>query len=283
MIKILLVFILMFDFTGQSFQSNLENVPVLKDDTKEIDVVVTAQAGAAYDIASNSFLWKKNFNQLRPIASLTKLITGILLTEEKLPADKIITMTEQDQRAEGGNRHLYKGEKLRIEDAFYTAFMASDNEAIMALVRASGYTEEEFVKKMNSWLKDNNFLNTKVFDPTGLNPNNVSTAHDMAKIAQFAFSKADLTKFLRPSTHRFIIKNTGRIVNLKNTNQLLSSDFGVKFGKTGYTEEAGYCFVSQAVINGREVISVVLGSDSKNDRFQDTKALLYWLKTNFNW
>ena len=285
MLKALLVLLLFFDFSGSSFMVNSfsDSQPKQKNDSLEVDIVVTARSGAAYDLRSGRFLWEKNSSATRPIASLTKLITGILLLQENLDFDQIVTMDVQDQRAEGGNRHLYLGERLTVGDLFHAAFMSSDNEAIMALVRTAGYTEDEFVIKMNEWLRGNNFVQTRVFDPTGLDPANVSTAIEMTQIALQAFTKTDLPEFLRKDKYQFIVKNTGRVVNLQNTNELLVSDFGVELGKTGYTEEAGYCFVSLSMVEGREMITVILGADSKTDRFQDTKALLYWLKNNFIW
>lgn len=260
-----------------------ESFPVLKKTAAEVNVILTAESALAYDIESGVIIWSKNPDKKLPIASLTKLISGILLVEEKLDLSQTVVMKAEDQRPWGGNRHLYLGEELTIDQLFNAAFIASDNEAVMALVRAAGYTEEQFVEKMSFWLEENGFVDTKILDPTGLNPANTSTAGEMAKIALRAFSQHDLTKYLQKDFYQFSVKNSGREVKLKNTNELLNSQFDVKIGKTGYTEEAGYCFAASSKMPGREIITVVLGSQTKNDRFQDTKALIYWISNNFIW
>lgn len=249
-----------------------------------VGVVVTASSSLILDVDSGEYLWQNAIDEQVSIASITKLITAMTLLEHGVNWQQEVVMQSTDQRAQGGNRHIYLGEKLTVEDLFIVGLVASDNEAISALIRAHGFSESEFVDTMRAWLKANGFENTVVVEPTGLDARNTSTAREVARLAEIAFKNDLLGPVLQIRETTVPIIGSNRLLRVENTNQLLGSPFFVAVGKTGFTDEAGYCLTTLATIDGRhEVITVVLGSDSLQSRFQDTKALLYWIGTQYTW
>ena len=262
----------------------VEDFPRTRSDSRSLGFEIIAQAGLAVDWQTDKILWSKNPDQILPIASLTKLITGLVLLDRGVDLDQVVVMQRADQRAAGGNRQLYLGESMRVRDLLHSALMASDNEAIMALIRTIGFSEEEFTTQANNWLAANGFFNTTLVEPTGLNPGNQSTAAEVARLAKLAFQDELFYEILKKEEYQFQIINNKRLVKIKNTNQLLNGEFGVRLGKTGYIEEAGYCLTTLSdVADDHRLITVVLGSDTIVNRFQDTKAIIYWVKDNFIW
>ena len=262
----------------------ITNTPRRVYTTKSIGVVLSAPTSLVIDVSTGNILWEHNADKIVPIASISKLASVATLLDRGLVLDDVVTMKSQDQRPEGGNRHLYLGEKVTVDNLLHTVLIASDNEALMALVRYSGLSEEEFVNNVNDWADKHDLKTLHIEDPTGLNKNNVASARDVASLAKIVFANKLVSNIAKKSTYNFTIQNTKRVVKLKSTNQLLTSPFNVLVGKTGFIDQAGYCLVTKSLIkNSHEIITVVLGSDSITNRFQDTKALLYWIDENYRW
>ena len=168
-----------------------------------------------------------------------------------------------------------------------TSLVASDNGATMALAHSTGLSEAEFVKAMNEKANKLGLFNTSFSEPTGLSDKNVSTARDVARLAKEALSHEEIKNSTTKKEYNFVTKE-GREKKISSTDYLLydgpSTDVNLLGGKTGYTESAGYCFVGKFSDKRQdEVISVVLNSNSKNNRFDETKSLVDWIFTNFNW
>lgn len=288
-IKALLVVALLLQWGGyrQETPQNTDtrySFPRRVWDRKSVGVAISAQSGVAADFRTGKILWGKQPHKVRPIASITKLITLLVWLEDAPEWKKQVVMQQADRLDQGGNRHLYVGDRVLVEQLFNAALVASDNEAVMALIRSSGYNSEEFVKKMNQWLAARNFAVTRVVDPTGLSPLNVSTAREVADLLRLAFENTAVRDALARETYRFTVTNTRRRVYLENTNALLGNFVGVEVGKTGYIEEAGYNLaVLGSAPAGQKIIAVVLGSETLADRFQDAKAVLFWVKENYTW
>ncbi|MGB0757326.1 MAG: D-alanyl-D-alanine carboxypeptidase family protein [Patescibacteria group bacterium] len=252
--------------------------------TRSVGVEVTAPSSIVLDSVSGTVLWSEDEDTKRSIASLTKLITAAVLFAEPRDMDDVLTLTGADLRPEGGNRHIYLGEQITVEEALHAMLIASDNEATVALVRHFGYTEETFQQAVQSWLETHYLYATTIIEPTGLHALNVSTAREIALITELVFQNPRLADIAEKSSFSFVTQNTGRTIKLNSTNILLDSDYRIRMGKTGYTDEAGGCFVTRAQTpEGHEVISVVLGSASRSERFLDTKAILYWVYENYRW
>ena len=153
----------------------------------------------------------------------------------------------------------------------------------MALARSTGLTEEGFVEAMNQKAQELGMSDSIFFEPTGLDPANVSTAFDIIKLAQTALSQPDIAAATKQKEYKFSIINAPRNYTLKNTDRLLNSYLNVVSGKTGFLDEAGYCLVSNIDNNGHEVLVVVLGSETEDSRFQEVKALSQWSFDNYYW
>lgn len=212
-------------------------------------------------------------------------MTALVFLENNPGWEESYTITRDDNIA-GGYLNLFLGEQIKIKDIFATSLIASDNGAAMALVHASGLSEEEFVNKMNEKAKALFLVNTQFIDPTGLSDSNVSTAREVALLAKEALMKNEINDVVSKKEYLFSTPG-GREKKIESTNYLLfdtsKNNFQILGAKTGYTDEAGYCFVGRFAEDNREVISVVLNSDGKNERFKETKNLINWVFANYNW
>ncbi len=247
---------------------------------------LTASSGAVLLLKSNTFLYEKNSDTKQPIASLTKLMTALIFLEHNPGFDKEYIITPADNIS-GGKNNLFTGDTVKVSDLLRTSLIASDNGATMALSHATGLSEKEFVAAMNDKAKKLGLFNTTFVEPTGLSDKNISTARDIARLAKEALSHEEIKKSTVTKEYSFITKE-GREKKISSTDYLLYStsvsNKNLLGGKTGYTESAGYCFVGKFADDRQdEIISVVLNSNGKNDRFLETKSLVDWVFTNFNW
>lgn len=246
---------------------------------------ITAAAVGVYDSRSRLRLWTTGDDKTQPIASITKLMTAMVLLDQAPDFEQVITVSSADYRS-GGKAHFFVGDKVTMGDMFKTALIASDNTAIASLVRASGLTEEEFVQKMNEKAQRLRLKQTVFFDPTGLDSRNVSSVREVAKMAAEAFTYPLIQETVRRSTYT-VTTAGGRSVAVTTTDNLLeapvSADIHLLAGKTGYLPEAGYCFVGWFEQDGHEIITVVLGASDEDSRFTETKKLALWAYRTHTW
>ncbi len=247
---------------------------------------MAAEKGAVLKANDHFFLFAEKADEPQPIASITKLMTALVFLDNNPGWENHYTITKAD-KIEGGRLNLFLGDEVTVKDLFYTSLVASDNGATMALVHASGLSEEEFLKKMNEKAAALGLKNTSFQDPIGLSDYNLSTAREVALLAQAAFKKPEISGATTKAEYLFKTLN-GRDKKIESTDYLLSDpgqeSLSVLGGKTGYTEKAGYCFVGWLKNDtGREVISAVLNSQNKNGRFKDSKSLANWVFANYNW
>lgn len=253
-----------------------------KVDNNSLGVKLTATSAAVLDRDSGIVLWQKNAEEVRSIASISKLMTAIVFLENRPSWNDLVTMEEKDE-THGNTPNILRGETVRVSDLFYVALVASDNNAAKALVRSTGMSESEFVAKMNKKAQELGLSNTVFSDPTGLTPENKSTALEILKLAQAAFSYEDIADVT--STSRYTLRTQGgRSDIIYSTNWLLNSYLDVEAGKTGYIGASGYCLVTQVVGDeGQRIITVVLNSETNDHRFYDSKVLSSWILDNFIW
>lgn len=247
---------------------------------------LSAERGAILAANDRFFLFTKRADEVQPIASITKLMTALIFLQNNPGWEKVYEITAED-KVEGGRLNLFLGDKVEVKDLFYTSLVASDNGATLALVHATGLSEREFVKKMNEEAKKLGLFQTQFTDPVGLSDDNVSTAREVAFLAKAAFSHEEIRTATANREYRFTTLD-GREKKMESTDYLLfdpaRNSFQILGGKTGYTDKAGYCFVSRLKdASGREVISVILNSRGKNERFKESKNLVDWVFNNYNW
>lgn len=254
-----------------------ENAPAL---------TLAADKGAVLSANGRTFFYGKNADCVQPIASITKLMTTLVFIENNPGWDKSYTITSADQ-VQGGILNLFPGDKVKLKDVFNTSLVASDNGATLALVHASGLSEADFIKKMNEKAQKLGLKQTKFIDAVGLSDYNVSTAREVAIMARAALAQDEIRNATEQKEYKFTTLD-GKAKKIESTDNLLfdpaKNNFTVQGGKTGFTDKAGYCFVGRFKDEtGRELISVVLNSNGKNERFKESKNLVNWVFQNYDW
>ncbi|MBN2854026.1 D-alanyl-D-alanine carboxypeptidase [Patescibacteria group bacterium] len=254
----------------------LENLP--------LDFSLSADKAAVFAEEQRSFLYTKKIDEPQPIASITKLMTAIIFLEEKPNLNKIYKITEDD-RVEGGRIHLFLGDELTLKDLFYTSLIASDNGATLAMVHALGLKEEDFILKMNAKAKSLNLLNTSFEDPIGLGEENISTAREIITLFKEAKKYPEITEAILLPEYRYeTVQGREKIIESTDEYLLTNKDFDLTSfgGKTGYIDEAGYCFVGEFKNQqGESFIVAVLNSNDKNSRFSESQNLIKWLNEKY--
>ncbi len=230
------------------------------------------------DQDTREVLLRKNDQAVLPIASLTKLMTGLVISEAQLPMSEMITITQADVDTEkGSSSRLAVGSVLSRGDLLHLALMSSENRAAHALGRTFPGGLDAFVSRMNARAKALGMRDTRYVEPTGLSSQNQSSANDLATLVGAAY-KEPMLRELSTSPGREIAVGH-RTLQYNNTNRLVKSpqwDIGLQ--KTGYISEAGQCLVMQAQVSGRKLIMVFLDSAGKLSRIGDAERVRRWLE-----
>lgn len=186
----------------------------------------------------------------------------------------------------GKELNLPEGEKLKAFDLLRSSIVGSDNDTALALAHTTGFSDQVYVGLMNEKARALSMKKSTFVDQTGLSAQNVSTPHDIARLAREAFSVPEIQQPAKMSEHRQETVDSHRLTRVFTTNKLLyDSELQLIGGKTGYTEEAGYCLVVQARVpnTDREVIVVVLGAPTEQGRFDEAKKVLLWTFSHYAW
>lgn len=266
--------------TEKIIKNNIVSPHKINNDS--LGVKLTAVSAAVMDKNSSIILWKKNAEEIRSIASISKLMTALIFLENNPSWNREVTMLQEDE-TKGAINNISRGEIVRAEDLFYTSLIASDNNATKALARSTGLSEKEFIDEMNKKAKEIGLVNTKFFEVTGLDERNVSTAVDILNLAKEVFTKEEIKSATTKQNYEFTAVS-GKAHKVYSTDHLLNSYLDIVAGKTGYINAAGYCLVAEVIsADGQPIISVVLGSASNDDRFKDLKVLSAWVFENYSW
>lgn len=232
------------------------------------------------DQDTSEVLFSKNDRAVLPIASLTKLMTGLVVTESKLPLNEMIVITQDDVDTEKGSRSRLKvGTELSRGELLHLALMSSENRAAHALGRTYPGGLATFVGVMNARAQSLGMKDTHYVEPTGLSSNNQSSAKDLATLVGAAYTDPKLRELSTSPGHEVEVGN--RTLQFNNTNRLVKSpswDIGLQ--KTGYISEAGQCLVMQAKVAGRKLIMVFLDSTGKLSRIADAERVRRWIESS---
>ncbi|MCL5666346.1 MAG: serine hydrolase [Patescibacteria group bacterium] len=241
---------------------------------------LSAQAYAVKNIKTGQVLISKNSDMPWPPASLTKLVTALVVLDTKPKLAKTVAITRQDQNlgacGAGGACILAKpGVKFTIDGLFHALLLPSANNAASALARSTGLSAEEFAKRMNEKAASLGATHSHFNEPTGMDPANVTTAGDYVNIIQAAFANNYLRNIAGLQTYYLRSANNWRYSQtIKNTNKLLAdADIKVIGAKTGYLDESQYNFASLLRASGQEFAVVVLGEQHLYTAFAETKLL----------
>ena len=257
-------------FAGTSKFTDIPRNPELKS----ASAIVLDDAG--------NIIYGKDVDTVRPIASITKLMTAMVVIDSGIPLDEKITITKADRdliRLTGSQ--LEYGATLTRREMILLALMSSENRAATALGRTYPGGMDNFLAHMNRKAKALGMANSHFADPAGLKSENVSTAADLARMVAAADEYALVTE-ASTKTRMDVYPYRGRgHLTYGNTNRLLkNASWDIELSKTGYINEAGRCLVMQANIEGEDVSSVLLNSFGKLTPFGDSNRLRKWMLTN---
>jgi D-alanyl-D-alanine endopeptidase (penicillin-binding protein 7) len=229
------------------------------------------------DQDTNEVLLSKNSQAVLPIASLTKLMTALVVIEARLPLDEALTVTQDDVDTEKGSRSRLKvGTQLTREQMLHLALMASENRAAHALGRHYPGGLTAFTDAMNLKAQSLGMADTRYVEPTGLSSRNQSSAQDLALLVKAAH-QIPLIRELSTSPEQ-MVEVGRRQLQFRNTNLLVRSPYwDIGLQKTGYISEAGRCLVMQAKFAGRKLIMVFLDSAGKYSRIGDAERVRRWV------
>ena len=239
-----------------------------------------SNAALVLDQDTHEVLFSKNSKAVLPIASLTKLMTALVVIEANLPLDEVLTITAEDIDTEKGSRsRLNVGTQLTREEMLHLALMSSENRAANALGRHYPGGASAFVMEMNRKASELGLLDTKYVEPTGLSSLNQSSARDLATLVAAAHQHQIIREL--STSPGYLVEINRRRQQFKNTNGLVNSpswDIGLQ--KTGYISEAGRCLVMQTKLAGRKLIMVLLDSAGKYSRIGDAERIRKWVETS---
>ena len=237
--------------------------------------IITADAAILIEATTGRVLWEKEGEARHYPASMTKMMTTILLLENIDPAEEIF-ISPQAAMTENTSLGIKAGERLTAKELTTGMMMVSDNGAAVAIAEAMDGDTATFAKRMNAKAKEIGMENTNFVNPNGLtDPNHYSTPHDIARLARYAMENDDFRQIVqREKETIYWSYPNGRFKNVINTNELLGNYEGITGVKTGWTNAAGGCLTASAKRNGLKLIAVVMHSKTEEDRFSDMRKIL---------
>lgn len=241
-------------------------------------VRLNSNAVLVVDRDTNAVLVGKNDAAVLPIASLTKLMTGLVIADAGLPMDEILTITADDvDRLKGSGSRLAVGTRLSRAEALHLALMSSENRAAHALGRTYPGGIPAFVAAMNRKAAELGMSATRFVEPTGLSSDNQSSPRDLARLVSAAAERPVLRELT--TSPEYELASGRRVVHYRNSNKLVrESEWDILLQKTGYIREAGRCVAMQVRLAGRDLIMVLMDAADSSARWTDAERLLRWLE-----
>ncbi len=263
-------------------KARLTKAPAVADVTRDGTPNLMSTGVLVFDPATGHTLFSKNADQAAPIASITKLMTAMVVIDAKLAMDEAIEISSEDVDTIKNTRsRLPVGTHFRRDDLLRLALMASDNRAASALGRNFPGGVPAFVAAMNGKAKALGLTQTHYVDSSGLSPGNVSTPADLGKLVAVATAYELIREYTTTGAVNVKLPDSKRTLHFVNTNTLVrSSDWKIGLSKTGYINEAGKCLVMQAVIANQPIVIVLLDSWGRLTRVGDANRIRRWLEKN---
>ena len=234
-------------------------------------------AALVVDGTTGEVLYEQKPGLVTPIASITKLMTALVVLDAQQPLDEVIEITRDDKwTGKGAFSRLPVGQKMSRADLMRLALMASENRASHTLARNYPGGSAAFIRRMNAKARALGMTQTKFEDPSGLSNNNVSSARDLAKLVTAASRQPVIREY--STLHSYDVTLGKRRFTYRNTNLLVGRpDWDINVQKTGFTNDAGECLVMQATIEDRPVTMVFLDSFGKLTRTADARRMRKWM------
>ena len=230
------------------------------------------------DLETGMPLLEKDGDRPRPIASITKLMTAMVVLDAQQPLDEIVEVTDADvDRIKFSSSRLAVGAKLTRRQLLRLALMSSENRAAHALARTYPGGVQAFVKAMNLKAQRLQLYRTRFADPTGLSPRNIASPQDLATMVAAAAAYPTISELSTDAEESLRVARKERLY--RNTNPLVKYErWDIAVSKTGYIREAGRCLVMQALINNRQTLIVLLDGKSSATRVRDAQSIKQWLE-----
>ncbi|MCC2595648.1 D-alanyl-D-alanine endopeptidase [Pusillimonas sp. MFBS29] len=267
---------------GQNGSDIVVNRPAPDDDLAPLTDLASLRAEVAFvqDLETQHVLYDKNSDAIRPIASISKLMTALVVTESGLPMDEVLTISDADvDRMRYSRSRLPVGTELTRGEMLHLALMSSENRAAHALGRYYPGGMPAFVRAMNDKARALGMRNTHFIEPTGLSSENVSTSRDLVKLLQATREQKLIHRYSTDDKHEFTVSR-GRQLAYRNTNRLVrNAKWDIQVSKTGFINEAGECLVMLTRIDNRDVAIVLLNA-SNHTRIGDAVRIRTLLVEN---
>jgi len=233
------------------------------------------------DAENGRSIYAKAAHDVTPIASLTKLMTAMVVLDSAAPLDQILDVDLADfDFLKGSRSRLRMGTSLPRSEMLRLALMSSENRAASTLARHHPGGVRGFVAAMNAKAASLGMAQTRFEDATGLSPHNVSTANDLSRLVRAAANYSLIREYSTTEAHFVDVEMTGQMLGFNNSNALVKkADWDIQLQKTGYIREAGRCVVMLAMIASRPMVIVLLDSFGKYSRIGDAQRVKYWLET----
>lgn len=256
------------------FLSSMEAGP----SAKIRDPLLGSAAVVVQDQSTDEFLLSKKAETVMPIASITKLMTAMVILDSGINMGELITIQESDKdRLRYSRSRLYIGTRLSRMQALLLSLMASENRAAHALARTYPGGKDEFVLAMNRKVRSLSLSETRFDDASGLSGENVSSAQDLCSLVNAAYRYPLIREFT--TRKEFILKNGKRKFRFVNTNSLVRRNgWDIGLSKTGYIQESGRCLVMQTQLKRRPVVIVLLNASGDRSRINDVLRIKRWLE-----
>ena len=237
---------------------------------------IRAAAAILLDPTTGQVLWSENAQEKRSIASITKVMTAIVFLEDQPDLSRVVTVERGDTYA-ASTTYLRANDQISLDNLLHLTLIASDNAAARALARLSHGGTASFVDRMNSKAAELGLESMSFTDPSGLRPENVSTAYDLSRLITYASSDERIAPIMRTAEYK--VNTNRRTISIHNTNRLvMDGDVTVMAGKTGFISKAGHCLATLLRMpGGNDVAVVVLGASSNPGRFWETRHLFNWM------
>ena len=257
---------------------------------EEENLSLNARAAVLMDADSGRILYGKNETMVFPMASTTKIMTLIVALEHNEP-DQIVTASAGASAVPEVRLGVHEGERYRMEDLYYAMMLESFNDAAMMIAEGTAGSAENFAELMNEKAASLGCTQTYFITPNGLDAADEkgvhsSTAEDMARIMRYAIGNEDFLKITQTADYSFMDCDGKRSFAVHNKNALLTMMDGVLSGKTGYTADAGYCYVCAVKKDDRTFIAALLGSGwppHKRYKWADVQTLLSYGDRNYSY
>jgi D-alanyl-D-alanine endopeptidase (penicillin-binding protein 7) len=247
---------------------------------------LSAQSVLVLNGVTGEPIYQKRINQRQPIASISKLMTAMVLLDSGASLDEAVTVSDAEiDRVKHTTSRLAVGTTLPRKEMLLLALMSSENRAAATLARtALPGGSRAFIARMNQKARSLGMNDTVFYDPTGLDMRNTSTASDLARMVRAADNYPLIREFSTTPRHE-IVSVSNRMLQYKNSNALVrKGDWDISVQKTGYIQEAGHCMVMQATVGSQPLIIVILSSGGGNSRANDARAIKTWLESHpTNW